>query len=382
MARGNRGGNSNSPRRTEGRDQRGRAARTPSVRAAVPRRQQQEAPAVAARQQQQHDVEADAARNEDAPDRSDQAAQQLPEELRQFARGLKSAVVQENGRVPWSNIQGLEGAKNALIYAALLPIVRPAFFFGARRRTKGILLFGPPGTGKTLLARALANGRPETTFFNVTSATLTAPLLGESEKIVQTLFTLAKTLSPSIVFYDEIDAICSQRGGHTEHEASRRIKSEILMNMDGITTDHNSMIVVAATNFPWDLDQALLHRLDRRIYVALPHAAAREAMLRHNMRENFVKDIIWPDIARRLSNYSGAGIAALCAAAATAQFWEAVTAGTNLTNPHVLAAVADSVIGRPITMAHFERAILRLHSSVAVDLNRYEAWMEQHGSSD
>ncbi|KAI3417523.1 hypothetical protein GPALN_013243 [Globodera pallida] len=166
---------------------------------------------------------------------------QLPEELRQFARGLKPAVVQENGRVPWSDIQGLEEAKNALIYAALLPIVRPAFFVGARRRTKGILLLGPPGTGKTLLARALANGRPETTFFNVTSATLTAPLLGESEKIVQTLLTLAKALSPSIVFSDKIDAICSQRGGHTEHEASRRIKSEILMNMDGITTDHNSI---------------------------------------------------------------------------------------------------------------------------------------------
>uniref|UniRef100_A0A183BKW8 AAA domain-containing protein n=1 Tax=Globodera pallida TaxID=36090 RepID=A0A183BKW8_GLOPA len=312
MARGNRGGNSNSPRRTEGRDQRGRAARTPSVRAAVPRRQQQEAPAVAARQQQQHDVEADAARNEDAPDRSDQAAQQLPEELRQFARGLKSAVVQENGRVPWSNIQGLEGAKNALIYAALLPIVRPAFFFGARRRTKGILLFGPPGTGKTLLARALANGRPETTFLNVTSATLTAPLLGESEKIVQTLFTLVgQNTFPFNCVFDEIDAICSQRGGHTEHEASRRIKSEILMNMDG-----------------------------RGWHCSIMRAAA------------------------------------------TAQFWEAVTAGTNLTNPHVLAAVADSVIGRPITMAHFERAILRLHSSVAVDLNRYEAWMEQHGSSD
>uniref|UniRef100_A0A914H7N2 ATPase AAA-type core domain-containing protein n=1 Tax=Globodera rostochiensis TaxID=31243 RepID=A0A914H7N2_GLORO len=271
--------------------------------------------------------------------------------------------------------------------------------------------------------------RTDLTKQNVTSATLTAPLLGESEKIVKALFHLAKALSPSIVFFDEIDALCSHRGGHTVHEASRRIKSELLMNMDatrferdrpdrsefpagfgpstaptigqahlrrpprcagasvylphklsfsigkirdthmpiqkrhrpsrrrhytgpvdfkGITTHHDSnVIVLTAANFPRDLDQALLRRLNRRIYVALPDAAACEAMLRHNMRGNFVENDDWPDIARRLQNYSGADMAALCAAEASGQFWEEVTAGTDLTNLQVLAAVSDSVIGRP-----------------------------------
>ncbi|VVC95713.1 unnamed protein product [Leptidea sinapis] len=149
---------------------------------------------------------------------------------------LERDILQKNPAVRWKDVIGLEDAKSVLQEAMVLPLVMPEYFKGIRRPWKGVLLTGPPGTGKTLLARAVAT-ECRTTFFNVSSATLTSKYRGDSEK-------LASFYSPSTIFLDEVDSLCAMRGADSEHEASRRFKAELLIQMDGIAAAFNQDKVV------------------------------------------------------------------------------------------------------------------------------------------
>ncbi|GJP43503.1 hypothetical protein CLOM_g2955 [Closterium sp. NIES-68] len=199
-------------------------------------------------------------------------------ELRELAEAIGRDIIHGNPEVTWDSVKGLEGAKQLLKEAVVMPIKYPQYFTGLLAPWKGILLFGPPGTGKTMLAKAVAT-ECSTTFFNVSASTIVSKWRGDSEKLVRMLFDLARALAPSTIFMDEIDAIISHRGGGTgEHEASRRLKTELLIQMDGLSRTSDLVFVLAATNMPWELDSAMLRRLEKRILVPLPDPEARRAM--------------------------------------------------------------------------------------------------------
>lgn len=229
---------------------------------------------------------------------------------------IERDVVVDDLNVRFDDIGGLEDAKRAINEAVLLPLLIPEFFTGIRRPWKGVLLFGPPGTGKTMLAKAVASCAENVTFFNCSSATLTSKWRGESEKLLRALFTTARSRVPSILFFDEIDSLLSHRGGSIEHEASRRFKSEFLIHMDGLLSEFRPdaeqsghLLVLATSNAPWDLDDALRRRLEKRIHIPLPDEAARLKMFQH-----YVKGITCADdvdlamCAARTEGYSGADV--------------------------------------------------------------------------
>ncbi|NWI46373.1 VPS4A protein, partial [Picathartes gymnocephalus] len=153
-------------------------------------------------------------------------------EKKKLQEQLMGAIVIEKPNVRWSDVAGLEGAKEALKEAVILPIKFPHLFTGKRTPWRGILLFGPPGTGKSYLAKAVATEANNSTFFSVSSSDLTSKWLGESEKLVKNLFELAREHKPSIIFIDEVDSLCGSRN-ENESEAARRIKTEFLVQMQG-----------------------------------------------------------------------------------------------------------------------------------------------------
>lgn len=209
------------------------------------------------------------------------------------AKQILNDVIVQGDEVRWDDIAGLDIAKNALRETVVYPFLRPDLFMGLREPARGMLLFGPPGTGKTMLARAVAT-ESHSTFFSISASSLTSKFLGESEKLVRALFGLARVLAPSIIFVDEIDSLLSQRSGSGEHEATRRIKTEFLIQWSDLqraaagreTTerdkergDANRVLVLAATNLPWAIDEAARRRFVRRQYIPLPERQTRETQL-------------------------------------------------------------------------------------------------------
>ena len=192
-----------------------------------------------------------------------------------YASMIEQDILDMNPNVQWEDIAALQEAKRLLNEAVVLPLIIPEFFTGIRTPWQGVLLFGPPGTGKTLLAKAVATCA-NTTFFNMTASSLISKWHGESEKMIKALFRLARQHAPSTIFFDEIDALMMKRGDSNEHEASRRLKSELLSEMSGMNTDSEKRIMILATsNKPWDLDEAFRRRLEKRIYIPLPEYAER-----------------------------------------------------------------------------------------------------------
>ncbi|XP_077464263.1 vacuolar protein sorting-associated protein 4B-like [Stigmatopora argus] len=228
---------------------------------------------------------------------------------KKFKNQLSGAIVMEKPNVKWSDVAGLEGAKEALKEAVILPIKFPHLFTGKRTPWRGILLFGPPGTGKSYLAKAVATEAGNSTFFSISSSDLVSKWLGESEKLVKNLFSLAREHKPSIIFIDEIDSLCGSRSDN-ESEAARRIKTEFLVQMQGVGNDNEGILVLGATNIPWTLDSAIRRRFEKRIYIPLPEEPARSIMFKLHLGStpNHLTEADFVTLGKKSDGYSGADI--------------------------------------------------------------------------
>ncbi|KAH1022559.1 fidgetin-like protein 1 [Dendroctonus ponderosae] len=286
---------------------------------------------------------------------------------------ITAEIMDKGPEVAWNDIAGLEFAKAAIQEAVVWPLLRPDIFTGLRKPPKGILLFGPPGTGKTLIGKCVAS-QSKSTFFSISASSLTSKWIGDGEKMVRALFVVARVHQPSVIFIDEVDSLLTQRSD-TEHESSRRIKTEFLVQLDGATTDSEErLLVIGATNRPQELDEAARRRFVKRLYIPLPEHQARVDLLKQLMgseRHSLTDDQI-EAIAQQSAGYSGADIKHLCSEAALEPI-----RSLDLSNiENIQASQVPSV-----SVTDFQKALSKVRASVCPnDLVQYLRWNETYGS--
>ncbi|EEB06489.1 hypothetical protein SJAG_01530 [Schizosaccharomyces japonicus yFS275] len=308
------------------------------------------------------------------------ALKECPDIDQELGMTILREIVVEGDEVHWDDIAGLEDAKSSLKETVVYPFLRPDLFQGLREPARGMLLFGPPGTGKTMLARAVAT-ESKSTFFSISASSLTSKFLGESEKLVRALFTLAKKLSPSIIFVDEIDSLLSARSSDgNEHETSRRIKTEFLIQWSSLasstarSSDNKSrVLVLAATNLPWCIDEAARRRFVRRTYIPLPERETRKLHLLKLLRsqKHCLTDEEVEAIVDATHNYSGSDLMALAKDAAMGPLR---SLGEDL-------LVTRMEFIRPIDYTDFTNSLKLIRPSVnAEGLQRFQQWNEEFGA--
>ncbi|KAH3672520.1 hypothetical protein WICMUC_004205 [Wickerhamomyces mucosus] len=300
----------------------------------------------------------------------------------QAAKQIFNEIVVRGDEVHWDDIAGLETAKNSLKETVVYPFLRPDLFSGLREPARGMLLFGPPGTGKTMLARAVAT-ESKSTFFSISASSLTSKYLGESEKLVRALFLLARKLSPSIIFVDEIDSILSSRSENGENESSRRIKNEFLIQWSNLThaaagNDHGEdlqrVLVLAATNLPWSIDEAARRRFVRRQYIPLPEDETRSSHVQKLMKfqNHSMTDEELSKLVELTDGYSGSDITALAKDAAMGPL-------RSLGDKLLFTEKSDI---RPIELQDFEKSLKYIRPSVSKEnLKEFDDWAAKFGSS-
>jgi SpoVK/Ycf46/Vps4 family AAA+-type ATPase len=230
--------------------------------------------------------------------------------------------------ITFADVGGLDALKERLRMDIVYPIQRPDLFKAYGKKTGGgVLLYGPPGVGKTHLARAAA-GECEANFVAVEIQHVLDMWLGESEKRIHQIFEQARDEAPTILFFDEIEAIGAARH-QLRHGPGRRMVNQLLAEMDGIGAVNDRVLVLGATNAPWDVDPALRRpgRFDRVIFVPPPDVQAREAILRIAFRERPTDNLDFASIARKTSRYSGADLTHLAEVASERALGDALRTG-------------------------------------------------------
>ncbi|KAK3287545.1 hypothetical protein CYMTET_4951 [Cymbomonas tetramitiformis] len=287
---------------------------------------------------------------------------------------VEAEILDHSPQVSWEDIAGLQPVKGLLQEIVVLPSLRPDIFCGLRAPPRGVLLFGPPGTGKTMVAKALAT-ETGSTFFSISASSLTSKYMGQGEKIVRELFQLARERQPSIIFLDEIDSVLCSRSSN-EHEASRRLKTEFLVQFDGVASGTDDrVLVVGATNLPQELDEALRRRLVRRIYIPLPEESTRYQLVERLLTKqgSHMSEQDLNKVVEFTNGYSCSDLNSLCKDAAMCPVREV---------PAALLATMPVDQLRPIQLNDFMKACANVRPSVSHDnLKMYQDWNAMFGSA-
>lgn len=251
-------------------------------------------------------------------------------------------------KVLFQDVVGLDFAKQQLKECVLLPFLNSALFSGLREPPKGVILHGPPGTGKTLLARALA-GECKVNLLSISASSILSKWHGESEKILKAVFRVAEKNAPCVVFLDEVDSLLSARGGQSETEGSRRLKTEFLTLMDGFEQREGRVVFLAATNRLNDIDEAALRRFPKKLYIKKPSSKDRNLLVRQMLGQSGKQKVLLStdninEIVRASENFSADEIVSLCK--------EAALESLRKIDFEDLVKMSESKLP-PLTMKHF-----------------------------
>ncbi len=259
-------------------------------------------------------------------------------------------VLVEIPNVKWTDIGGLDEVKQELKEAVEWPLKHPESFkrLGVRP-PKGILIYGPPGTGKTLLAKAVAN-ESEANFILVKGPELLSKWVGESEKAVREIFKKARQVSPTIIFFDEVDSLAPRRSGDSDNHVSERVVNQLLTEIDGLVDMHD-VLIIGATNRPDIVDTALLRpgRFDRIILTPAPDENARLEIFKVHTKGMPLKDVDLEEMAKKTEGYAGADLEAVCREAA-------------------ILALREDIDSKEVTLKHFEKSLQKVRPSVSKEI--------------
>ncbi|MCF2240820.1 CDC48 family AAA ATPase, partial [Halobacterium salinarum] len=292
-------------------------------------------------------------------------------DFKEALRGIEPSALREVfvevPDVTWDHVGGLDDAKERLQETVQWPLEHAdAYEQVALEPAKGVLLYGPPGTGKTLLAKAVAN-EANSNFISIKGPELFNKYVGESERGVREVFSKARENAPTVVFFDEIDAIASERGqGVGDSNVGERVVSQLLTELDGLE-ELEDIVVIATTNRPDLIDDALLRpgRLDRHVAVDEPDEAARREIFEiHTEDKPLAEDVDVDELVERTDGYVGADIEAVCREAATVAVREYVRATASAESANV-----DEI---ELSIEHFEQALEEVDSNAGSETQAFE----------
>ncbi|XP_058752102.1 vacuolar protein sorting-associated protein 4-like [Vicia villosa] len=305
-------------------------------------------------------------------------------------RLLADVIPPSDINVTFDDIGALENVKDTLKELVMLPLQRPELFCKGQltKPCKGILLFGPPGTGKTMLAKAIAT-EAGANFINISMSKIMSKWFGEAEKFVKAVFSLASKAAPSVIFIDEVDSMLGRRENPGEHEAMRRMKNEFMVNWDGLRTKGSErVLVLAATNRPFDLDEAVIRRLPRRLMINLPDAPNRAKILKVILaKEELSPDVDLDAVASMTDGYSGSDLKNLCVTAAHCPIKEILEKekkerASALEEGRPAPALCNSGDIRSLNMKDFKHAHQQVCASISpdsVNMTQLVHWNELYG---
>ncbi|KAL9623709.1 MAG: hypothetical protein Q9160_001939 [Pyrenula sp. 1 TL-2023] len=311
------------------------------------------------------------AKNQESSKSEDDMIGQLAKGCNNYEKKLLRGVVEPSKiQTTFDSVYAPYDTIDALRTLTTLSIKRPeAFSYGvlATDKIPGLLMYGPPGTGKTLLAKAVAK-ESGARVLEVSGAEIFDMYVGESEKNIRALFTLAKKLSPCVIFIDEADALFGSRSGQSgrQRSAHREVINQFLKEWDGMNNDAGSAFIMVATNRPFDLDDAVLRRLPRRILVDLPTEKDRLEILKIHLKDEAVEpNVDLPAIAKQTPFYSGSDLKNLCVAAAL----NCVKEENRQASEHQGEEAYKYPEKRVLTVAYFEKALNEITASISEDMN-------------